>query len=197
MAATEHSPERPILTIVEVFSIVDYIEARYRALVLLATFSSLRWGELAALERRFIDTETRTVRVESSAIDIAGVGFQTGDPKTKAGRRRVGYPAVIADEIQCHLKDFTASAPTALVFAGPKGGALCRANFQKHWRAALKKAGYLKSIFAICAIPAILSPRKPVRIYPILWRGWAMRVRAQLSSICTPMINVIGISRLV
>ena len=40
----------------EVFALADAIDPRYRALVLLGTFASLRWGELAAL-RRDIDLE--------------------------------------------------------------------------------------------------------------------------------------------
>jgi hypothetical protein len=41
----EHSPERSVLSISEVFSLADAIDKRYRALILLATFANLRWGE--------------------------------------------------------------------------------------------------------------------------------------------------------
>jgi integrase len=36
---------------------------RYRALVLLAAFGSLRWGELAALRRCDVDVEHGTIRL--------------------------------------------------------------------------------------------------------------------------------------
>jgi integrase len=62
-AGKEESPERPILTVRQVFALADSIDARYRALVLLATFASLRWGELCALRRRDIDMTARTIRV--------------------------------------------------------------------------------------------------------------------------------------
>src|SRR5580700_1788674 len=48
-AGQEKSPERPVLTIGQVFALADVIDQRYRVLVLLGTFGSLRWGELAAL----------------------------------------------------------------------------------------------------------------------------------------------------
>src|SRR5215467_10474812 len=63
-AGQEKSPERPVLTIRQVFDLADVIAPRYRALILLAVFGSLRWGELAALRRRHIDLTSGTVRVE-------------------------------------------------------------------------------------------------------------------------------------
>ena len=43
-AGREMSPERPVLTIGQVYALSAAIDQRYRALVLLGTFSSLRWG---------------------------------------------------------------------------------------------------------------------------------------------------------
>src|SRR5215471_17797151 len=48
-AGNEDSPERLVLTVHQVYALADAIESRYPALVLLATFASLRWAELAAL----------------------------------------------------------------------------------------------------------------------------------------------------
>src|ERR1700722_5085794 len=51
-AGQEHSPERPVLTIAQVFALADgFTDRRYRLLVLLAVFCSLRQGELAACQR--------------------------------------------------------------------------------------------------------------------------------------------------
>jgi integrase len=46
-AGTEDSPERPVLTVTQVYAVADAVGLRYRALVLLAAFTSLRWAELA------------------------------------------------------------------------------------------------------------------------------------------------------
>jgi hypothetical protein len=43
-----------------------YHDARYRALVLLATFASLRWGEVIVLCRCDLDLDRRTVRVRAA-----------------------------------------------------------------------------------------------------------------------------------
>ena len=49
-AGDEKSPERPVLTVAQVFELAGLMkEDRFRALVLLATFASLRWGEVIAL----------------------------------------------------------------------------------------------------------------------------------------------------
>ena len=50
--------------------IADAIEPRYRALVLLATFGTLRWGELAGLRRRNLDLEDRCVRVTETVYEF-------------------------------------------------------------------------------------------------------------------------------
>lgn len=50
-AGDDGSAERKTLTVDEVFAIADAIKPRYRALVLLGAFTSLRFGELAALTR--------------------------------------------------------------------------------------------------------------------------------------------------
>jgi len=49
--------ERPVLSVAEVYRLADAIEPQYRALVLLATFGNLRWGELAGLRRRNLDLD--------------------------------------------------------------------------------------------------------------------------------------------
>ncbi len=41
----------------------------YLALVLLATFASLRWGEVTALRRCDIDLEAGTVRVRAAFVE--------------------------------------------------------------------------------------------------------------------------------
>ena len=44
-------------------------DERYRALVLLATFASLRWGEVIALRRCDLDLDRRTVRVRAAYVE--------------------------------------------------------------------------------------------------------------------------------
>ena len=44
-------------------------DRRFHALVLLATFASLRWGEATALRRCDLDLNARTVRVRAAYIE--------------------------------------------------------------------------------------------------------------------------------
>ena len=50
-AGNDGSPERPVLDVAQVLAAARAVPDRYRALVLVATFTSLRFGELAALQR--------------------------------------------------------------------------------------------------------------------------------------------------
>jgi integrase len=139
-AGQERSPERPVLTIRQVFDLADAIEQRDRARILLAVFGSLRWGELAALRRRHIDPATGTLRVEVSVVELVDGSLVTGPPKSTAGKRIVFLPAFLLPEIITHLERFTAPGDDSLVFVGPKNGPLRRPNFSRIWRRAAESA---------------------------------------------------------
>ena len=87
-------------------ALADAIGQRYRALGLLATFSSLRWGELGALRRCDVDLEAGTVRVVRQLAEVRGGGFTFGPPKSRAGMRVVPIPEVIIPALQWHLSGF-------------------------------------------------------------------------------------------
>jgi integrase len=74
-ASVEKSAERSVLTARQVFDLAAAIDPRYRALVLLAVFGSLRWGELTALRRSDVDVSTGTVRVFRQLAELPGGGF--------------------------------------------------------------------------------------------------------------------------
>jgi integrase len=61
-------------------------DRRYRALVLLATFASLRWGEVIALRRSDIDLDARTVSVREQLIELDGGEMVLAPPKSRAGK---------------------------------------------------------------------------------------------------------------
>jgi integrase len=141
-AGQDRSPERPVLSVGEVVALAKVMPERYRALVLLAAFGSLRWGELAALRRCDIDAEHGTIRVERSLTELAGGGRMFGPPKSAAGKRVVVVPAVIRPALAHHMATFTVSPPAALVFTSPTGAPLRDGNFRRRvWDPALTKAG--------------------------------------------------------
>jgi integrase len=136
----EDSPERPIASIAELYAVAHEIQPRYRALVLLAMFGSLRWGELMALRREHIDLVGITVRVEAAVVET-GRGLELGPPKTAAGRRTVAIPEAIVPDLQWHLQRFAEAGPDGRVFVGPKGATPHRNNFNVIWRKAVTDAG--------------------------------------------------------
>jgi integrase len=61
--------------------------------VLLATFASLRWGEVTALRRCDLDLVARQVRIRAAYVERSTGELVLGPPKSRAGRRLVGVPA--------------------------------------------------------------------------------------------------------
>ena len=140
-ASVERSPERPVLSIGEVFALADAIDARYKALVLLATFANLRWGEAVALRRKDLDLEAGTVRVERVLVEVSGRPLHFGPPKTEAGVRTLPIPKVVLGAVKEHVERFAQDGDEGLVFVGEKGAMLRRPNFRRNWLRALDKAG--------------------------------------------------------
>src|SRR6516162_6666305 len=100
---------------------------RYRSLILLAAFTSLRWAELAALTRADIDLDARTVRV-TRQLYYHEKGFKFGPPKSKAGVRTVPFPELIVPDLRDHLQ--WVPFPVSLVFCSSTGTPLSHSNFR-------------------------------------------------------------------
>lgn len=135
-AGVERSPERPALDVGQVFKLAANIGDRWRALVLLAAFAHLRWGELAALRRHCLDLDARTVRVRAAQAEV-GSELILGPPKSRAGERTITFPAVIVPTLQHHLDTYAQPGRLGLVFVGEKGAPLRRCNFTDRWATAL------------------------------------------------------------
>ena len=141
-ASVEKSPERPLLTISQVYALADAIDPRYRALILLACFCGLRWGELAGLQRADIDCDRRTVRIARQLCEVAGRQPFLAPPKSDAGKRTVSMPSLIVADVSSHLDAFTQPEAEALVFTSPHGMPLRHANFRRRvWYPALAATG--------------------------------------------------------
>jgi integrase len=132
-AGQEHSPERPIVPVARLDELLRCIPVRYRAMLLLATFASLRFGELAALRRGDIDLKRCCVRVVRSLVQMNSGKLVEAEPKSRAGRRVVAFPSEIAPELRWHLERFVGPGRDAPVFVGPQGGRLRRSNFRNIW----------------------------------------------------------------
>ena len=143
-ADRENPAERPVVTVEQVFQLADAMRyRRLRVLVLVTAFAALRWGEVTALRRCDVAPDGSWVRVTVAHTEVIGRGIVVGPPKSRAGVRTVNIPAVIRGEIVKHLMTYVDSRPDALVFTGPKGGALRRAHFNNltRWVETVKTLG--------------------------------------------------------
>lgn len=123
----------------EVFALAAAVPPRFRALVLLATFGNMRWGELAALRRNNLGLEARTVKIDASVSEMKSGELVTGRPKTDAGVRVVALPEIIIGDLTWRLQRFSEGEPDGLV-VGEQGAQLRRSNFTKVRAKAIKKA---------------------------------------------------------
>ncbi|MEU6779508.1 site-specific integrase [Nonomuraea angiospora] len=143
-AGEEKPEERPVLTVAKVFELADLMPVRLRALVLLATFASRRWGEVAALRRMDLDLTARTVSVRQQHVELDTGELLVGPPKSRAGVRTVAIPEAIIPAFRDHLDQFTGPEGDALIFTGSRGGILRRSNFRHaaKWDESTRKIGF-------------------------------------------------------
>jgi integrase len=141
-AGSEPSDEREIVPLPVVFKLAEAVPVRYRALILLATFADMRWGELAGLRRGDIDLATCEIRITQTLVEPGKGGLRFDTPKSRAGKRTVAFPEEIAGEIRWHLERFAEPGEQGLVFVGHKGGMLRRSNFHESvWSKAREAVG--------------------------------------------------------
>ncbi len=140
-AGVERPPERPIATVAQVFEIADAIHPRFRILVLLATFTGLRLGELQALKRSRVDVENGTLRVVEQTQLLKDGTLVTGPPKTDAGVRTVAIPAASLPDLAIQLDEHCATGPDGLVIPGPGGVPFRRATLYTEWQKAVRTVG--------------------------------------------------------
>ncbi|MGH3261265.1 MAG: tyrosine-type recombinase/integrase, partial [Trebonia sp.] len=142
----DNTPERPTVTVEQVYAIADAVTPRYRALVLLAAFTGLRFGELRALRRKRLDLHGGLVTV---APDDGNVqrdrhgASHFARPKSRAGVRTVAVSAPVVEEMEAHLTLVGDLGPEALVFPADKSVDGMRPfhaeAFGRQWRKAIGK----------------------------------------------------------
>lgn len=141
-ASTERAAERPIATVAQIATLGDEIDGRYRSLVLLATWTGLRFGELAGLRREDLDVVGGTIRVVRQVQELTTGQLVYGPPKTDAGYRTVAIPPHIVPDLVKHLAGQRDTAGEAPLFPSPDGTPLRRSNFNRRaWQPACAAAG--------------------------------------------------------
>ena len=130
------------MSVTELAELADVVPARYRAVVLLAGFSGLRAGELAALRilDLGLDGGQPEVRVTRRLYRVAG-RLTLDAPKSETGGRTVALPAFLAAELRRHLDEHRpGAAPDDLVFL-TAGGREVLDTYSQILRRGLDKIG--------------------------------------------------------
>ena len=138
-----HTP-RPA-TPAQVQALAWEMPRQYRAMVLLAAWCALRFGELTELRRRDVllskpDADPEgVVRIERAVVRTED-GFSVTTPKSDAGTRDVSIPPHLVSAIRGHLEQF-APEPDDLLFPAEHGGHLAPATLYRRFYAARAKVG--------------------------------------------------------
>ncbi|MFF7735519.1 tyrosine-type recombinase/integrase [Streptomyces sp. NPDC007984] len=140
-AGKEEADERPTATIAQVFDLADAMGPRWRLMVLLGAFASLRPEELAELRRHSVDLDECSLRVTHASPELTNGRRVTGDPKSRAGKRTVYLPDFMFPELRRHLQWFAEKERDGLLFVGEKGAPFRRSTFGRKWRKARTKVG--------------------------------------------------------
>lgn len=128
-AGLENPDERPVLSLGEVFDLAERMKhPRYRALILLSVFGTLRWGEVTALRRRDLAPDGSWVRVAGAFVELPGKGLVYGPPKSRAGLRTNALPESIRPAIVEHLAEYVQPGPDSWVFTGERGNPIRSGN---------------------------------------------------------------------
>lgn len=111
-----------------------------QALILLAAWCALRFGELTELRRMDVDTTEGVIRVRRAVVRVDD-GFQVTTPKSDAGIRDVAIPPHLLPTIEAHLKEHVGLEKDSLLFPAKHGGHLAPATLYRRFYAAREAAG--------------------------------------------------------
>jgi integrase len=134
--------DRPEVDLEHIEALAEEMPAQFYALIMLAAYSGLRWGELVALRRSDVDLKKGTVHVWRTLAEVAGkLIFKS--PKSKAGMRKVALPSSAVDVLKLHLDLNVGKDKDAMLFLGEKGALLRASSFRRavHWDDACEAAG--------------------------------------------------------
>lgn len=127
-------------TLDELASLTAAMPDQYKAMVLLASWCALRFGELTELRRGDVDTERAVIRVRRGVVRTEGE-FRVKTPKTEAGVRDVAIPPHMMPVVVDHLRDHVGTRTDSLAFPAKHGGHLAPSTLYRHWYRACEVAG--------------------------------------------------------
>ncbi len=135
-AGVEHSDERPVATIEQVWALADAVPPHLRCMVLLFGFVGLRLGEALALERQHVNLLHRNLQILQQEQELRDGTIIVGPPKTRKSVRTIELSDFLIDELEEHLDKYVRRGAKSRLFTGEQGGSLRRIQWQRIWNRA-------------------------------------------------------------
>ncbi|MGW4850213.1 tyrosine-type recombinase/integrase [Streptomyces sp. NPDC004288] len=138
----------------------QHLTEYYQPLVVFAEETGMRWGEYTGLRACNVDLGSATVKVKEVLIDDRGKIRRKPAPKSRAGFRTVPLTPKAVEAVELMMETWDPAGTESpiedgedlheeeLVFRGPRGGALTRPNFRRHWIPAIQAAGLAREVFS-------------------------------------------------
>lgn len=127
-------------TLAELAIITEEMPDEYRAMILLASWCAMRFGELAELRRMDVDLRNEVIRVRRGVVRVDGGAFHVTTPKSDAGIRDIAIPPHLMPALEEHLSKHVESERDALLFPAKQGGHLAPATLNRHYYKARSNA---------------------------------------------------------
>jgi integrase len=106
--------ERPLATEERVLAMANAVGADYFAMVIMAAWCSMRFGELAGLTRDSVNVLRRKIHVHQQVVELASGKTIIKQPKSGGGRT-IDIPADVVPVIKAHSADHVAPDPRAIL----------------------------------------------------------------------------------
>ena len=130
-----HRPDIHPLSMEEVRLVLQSVSHRYKNFLVVAFFTGMRFGEMAALKWKNVDFKAGLIKVRETRV--RGV---EGRPKTRRSVRDIRMLAPVAEALQDQGKQ--TKGKSDYVFLNQNGQPLLPDSMNKHvWQPALEKAG--------------------------------------------------------
>jgi integrase len=130
-------------TLEELAIITEAMPDEYRAMILLASWCAVRFGELAELRRMDLDLSDEVIRVRRAVVRVKrddGIAFVVTTPKSDAGVRDVAIPPHLLPTLEDHLAKHVGNERDSLLFPAKHGQHLAPATLNRHFYKARDKA---------------------------------------------------------
>jgi integrase len=127
-------------TVAELEVIVEHMPEKWRALVLLAAWCGLRWGEACELRGKDLDLVREIVHVRRSVVRT-GKGKVVKTPKSADGTRDWPIPPHVMPVVREHLARHAQVGAEGLLFPAADGGHLAAVTFGRAFYPAREAAG--------------------------------------------------------